>query len=109
MAKRITNQSVDIHCYLVKNLALIIAHIIGAIEIKTIAKTTFSKFAFTHWFDPKKYPRRVMLVTHKIAPNIQNIIYLGYFMLPAPATNGAMVRTIGMKRASITVLPPCFS
>ena len=44
---------------------------IGKTEIMIMDKTTFSKFAFTQGTCPKKYPKKVMLVTQIIAPVIQ--------------------------------------
>jgi hypothetical protein len=45
--------------------------IIGKTEIMIMDKTTFSKFAFTQGTCPKKYPKKVILVTQIIAPVIQ--------------------------------------
>ena len=47
-----------------------------------------------------------MDVTQNVAPKKPYNKYTGYDIRPAPATKGATVRTIGTKRAKITILEP---
>ncbi len=47
--------------------------------------------------------------THATAPITLKDRKRRYCILPMPATNGANVRTIGMKRAMMIVLPPYLS
>ena len=54
-------------------------------------------------------PIKVMPTDHRNPPTKLNRKKREYSMLAAPATIGAKVRTKGMKRARMIVLPPCFS
>ena len=52
---------------------------------------------------------RVIERTQSIPPKTLKSRKRRYSMFAMPATIGAKVRTIGMKRARTIVLPPCFS
>ena len=67
------------------------------------------KFFFTIGILPKKYPAKAKEFIHNKAPKIQKPIYRENRMVPTPATNGAKVLMMGINRAMIIVLPPCFS
>jgi hypothetical protein len=50
-----------------------------------------------------------MLTTQPIPPSTLYARNFRYSIWPTPATTGANVRMIGMKRASTMVFPPCRS
>ena len=86
-----------------------IAMIIGKIDTKMIPKIARVKFLLIMGIFPKKNPVSENRVTHKIFPTMLKEKNRRYLIVPTPATNGANVRRIGIKRAMMSVLPPCFS
>ena len=74
-----------------------------------MAKMAKVKFFLIRGIFPKKYPANENRVTHKIFPRMLKEKKRRYLIVPTPATKGANVRMIGMKRAITSVFPPCFS
>ena len=81
----------------------------GINETAMIPRMTRVKCAFTNGCSPKNFPASTQIGTHKAAPSTQKARKRRYAMRPIPATNGAQVRMIGVKRAMMIVLPPCRS
>lgn len=81
----------------------------GSTETPIIPSVTREKWDFTHSLLPSRYPAKVKIKIHITLPTMQKNKNRLYAILPKPATKGANVLTIGMNRARITVLPPCFS
>jgi tRNA(His) 5'-end guanylyltransferase len=82
---------------------------IGRIDINIIPSTTFSKLFFTRGICPKKYPASVRGTIHKNAHMILYAMNDLYGISLTPATKGAIVLTIGTKRAITILFFPCFS
>ena len=71
--------------------------------------TTMVKLFFTNELLANKYPAKQKAFTQRMFPTKLKEKNRIYFIVPTPATKGANVLKIGIKRAIIIVLPPCFS